>query len=151
MTIVRLYINNVGMVGHEYIANKLWRLNIAQASSVTIVPYIAQKSVRQFAIIDIRQWCDTEVAYNFIQKLCVPEGEAMLVHNDDDAWPVCSITVQNDYLDDASYTTFFPSTYFDEDTSEEDNATTQMFEEAFANKWTTAEWTTNVFQVACAV
>jgi hypothetical protein len=106
-------ISNVSMLyTAEYIANVFWNQNIAQVSAITLIPYFKNQEYILCAYIDIANWCDTEAAYNFIQRLRVPEGEARLVHHDDEWWPVQINTHNAGQLDAGSYTTKFPQSYF---------------------------------------
>ena len=133
MSSMRLIINNIDVeFSAIYIGNMFWKHNIAQVSSITLLPIIGNG---QLAIIEIRHWCDSEVAYNFIRRLRMPEGEARIVHTDDQWWPVQATTLENaHHRNNPYYTTWFPGVYFEPDTSDEDAATTRMFEAAFTDK-----------------
>jgi hypothetical protein len=69
---------------------------IATVSKVTIVPFLKNLTIYNKAYVDILEWHDTEVSYNFIQRLRNPSREARLVYSDDD-WFAMYI---NDELDD---------------------------------------------------
>ena len=96
----------------EYMANVFWNQKIARVSSITLIPYLKETKNLQMAYIEVEHWCDTEVAYNFLQRLKVPEGEARLVHLVDEWWPV---RINGHYrtlqLVDI-YTTVFSHSYF---------------------------------------
>jgi hypothetical protein len=97
----------------EYIANVFWKQNIAKVSNITLIPYLKDCEIYSVAYITLDQWCDSEAAYNFIQRLKYHVREARIVHNDDNWWPVQVNTHNNGNLEVGSYTTWFPSSYFD--------------------------------------
>lgn len=149
---MRLMISNIDTAfSAVYIGDMFWTQCIAQVSSITLIPYLTTLGNRHTAIIEIRQWCETEVAYNFIQRLKMYEGEARLVYMDEQWWPVNATTVANKYINDPYYTTWFPTSYFEEDTSIEDAATTRMFEEAFAKKGNTSLSMSDLACAACDI
>ena len=87
MSITSLMISNAeGVKNSEYIANSFWSQNIAQVSSIVLLPYLKNNKLCQMAYIEIASWCDSEVAYNFIRRLKVLEGEARLNHNLNEDW-----------------------------------------------------------------
>ena len=96
----------------EYMANVFWNQNIARVSSITLIPYLKETKNLQMAYIEVEHWCDTEVAYNFLQRLKVPEGEARLVHLVDEWWPVRinGHSTVHQLVD--IYTTVFSHSYF---------------------------------------
>jgi hypothetical protein len=57
---------------------------IATVGKVTLIPIIKNLTVYNKAYVDILQWHDTEVSYNFIQRLRDPSRETRLVYSDDD-------------------------------------------------------------------
>ena len=121
MSIKSLMIANVdSQHTAENIANVFLNQNIAHVSSITLIPYLKETKILQMAYIDIEYWCDSEVAYNFLQRLKVPEGEARLVYADDDWWPVQINTHNNGQLLVGVYTTTFSYSYIEKN---------KMFEE----------------------
>lgn len=114
MPIFSLMINYIeSQYTAEYIANVFWYQNIAQVSSITLIPNLKNTEIFNTAYITIAYWCDSEVAYNFIQRLKDQEKEARIVHNDDDWWPV-EINTHNDGLMDVGpFTTKFPASYYE--------------------------------------
>jgi hypothetical protein len=70
------------------------------------------------AFIEIAYWCDTEVAYNTIQRLKVQEGEARVTHKDDEWWPVHIDSGNMGQRLICVYTSFFPETYYADDAVE---------------------------------
>lgn len=121
MSIKSLMIANVdSQHTAENIANVFLNQNIAHVSSITLIPYLKETEILQMAYIDIEYWCDSEVAYNFLQRLKVPEGEARLVYADDDWWPVHINTHNNGQLLVGVYTTTFSYSYIEKN---------KMFEE----------------------
>jgi hypothetical protein len=63
----------------------LFDQKIAQVS--TIIKMITNKDYYT-AIIIVKEWLDTEVAYNFIKRLNKPLVETRIVHKDDNWWRV---------------------------------------------------------------
>lgn len=121
MSIKSLMIANVdSQQCAKNIANVFLNQNIAQVSSITLIPYLKETEILQMAYIDIEYWCDSEVAYNFLQRLKVPEGEARLVYATDDWWPVQINTHNNGQLLAGVYTTTFSYSYIEKN---------KMFEE----------------------
>ena len=109
MSINSLMISNAeGVKNSEYIANAFWSQNIAQVSSIVLLPYLKNNKLCQMAYIEIASWCDSEVAYNFIRRLKVLEGEARINHNlNEDWWAVQINTHYNGQpFTDASTVTF---------------------------------------------
>ena len=100
--------NAEGVKNSEYIANAFWSQNIAQVSSIVLLPYLKNNKLCQMAYIEISSWCDSEVAYNFIRRLKVLEGEARINHNlNEDWWAVQINTHYNGQpFTDASTVTF---------------------------------------------
>jgi hypothetical protein len=96
----------------EYIANIFWKQNIAKVSNITLIPYLKDTEMYSVAYISIDQWCESEAAYNFIQRLKHSEREARIVHHADDWWPVEFNTHNNGNLEVGNYTIWFPSSYF---------------------------------------
>ena len=87
----------------EYIANAFWNQRIAQVKTITLVPYLKNTVMFQMAYVVIENWCDSEVAYNFIKRLQKAEGEVRFVHQTDEWWPI-QLRSPN--------TTQFPSSFF---------------------------------------
>ena len=97
----------------EYIANVLWSQHLANVSSITLIPYIKNAENYSIAYIAIAEWCDTEAAYNFIQRLKNPYRETRLVHHSDDWWPIQLNTHNDDgNISVCTYTVGFDSDYF---------------------------------------
>lgn len=72
----------------EYIANTLWNQKLAQVSAIVLVPIVISDFTYQKAYIKIAHWYDSEIAYNFINRLNKQSIETRIVHRDDDWWPV---------------------------------------------------------------
>ena len=109
MSITSIMISNAeGVNNSEYIANAFWSQNIAQVSSIVLLPYLKNNKLCQMAYIEIASWCDSEVAYNFIRRLKVLEGEARLNHNLNEDWWAVQINTHYDGQPfiDASTVTF---------------------------------------------
>lgn len=130
MSIKSLMIANVeSQHTAEYIANVFWNQSIAHVSSITLIPYLKETEVLQLAYIDIEYWCDSEVAYNFLQRLKIPEGEARLVHIADEWWALQINTHNNGHLLAGIYTRKFSYSYFEKNTIFDD----KKIEYALAN------------------
>jgi len=125
MTITTVMIPNIeDKYTAEYIANVLWNNNIAKVSKITITPaYLKEGNVYNNAYILIQQWCESEAAYNIIQRLKNPEKEARIVHYDDEWWTIELNTHNNGDINVLHYTTKFNDTYFlkNEELDEDDN------------------------------
>lgn len=98
----------------EYIANVFWKQHIAKVSSITLIPYIKNSEIYTTAYINIDTWCDTESAYNFIQRLKTTNSESRLVYQDDNWWPVQLNIHNNGDINVGSYTASFDSSYFEQ-------------------------------------
>ena len=96
----------------EYIVNVFWNQGIAQVSNVTLIPYPTNTEYLQMAYIYIDSWCDTEVAYNFLQRLKDTNKETRLVHSSEDWWPVEANTTNLFML---NYSTSFPPDYYEKE------------------------------------
>lgn len=130
MSIKSLMIANVeSQHTAEYIANVFWNQSIAHVSSITLIPYLKETEVLQLAYIDIEYWCDSEVAYNFLQRLKIPEGEARVVHIADEWWALQINTHNNGHLLAGIYTRKFSYSYFEKNTNFDD----KKIEYALAN------------------
>ena len=95
----------------EYIANVFWVQGIAQVSNITLIPYPTNTEYLQVAYIYIGTWCDTEVAYNFLQRLKDINKETRLVHTSEEWWPV-AFNTNNMFM--FNYSTSFTSAYYEE-------------------------------------
>jgi hypothetical protein len=104
----------------EYIANVLWKQHIAQVKTITLIPYLKNSSVLQIAYIEVAEWCDTEVAYSFVQRLKNPYRETRLVHNSDEEWWV---------VEEPSSTSFPTSFFLKEEEQEQEKEEEQEQEQ----------------------
>jgi hypothetical protein len=96
----------------EYIANVFWKQHIAKVSSITLIPYLKNSEVYSIAYIVIDEWCDSEVSYNFIQRLNNPSRENRVIHKDENWWLVEINTHNNGDIYVGDYTLKFNSSYF---------------------------------------
>lgn len=114
-----------------YIANTFWNLNIAKVSSITLTS-------NGVAYVEIRSWCDSENAYNFIKRLNNVKKETRLVHYQDDWW-VVSKNNKGSYCDcsyaycDCEYITFDDS-YFEKKYDRYRRFVNNMLVEELANE-----------------
>lgn len=114
-----------------YIANAFWNLNIAKVSSITLTS-------NGVAYVEIRSWCDSENAYNFIKRLNNVKKETRLVHYQDDWW-VVSKNFEGSYCDcyyaycDCEYITFDES-YFEKKYDRYRRFVNNMLVEELANE-----------------
>jgi len=72
-------------VDANYIMNLFYVSDIATIRCVTIYQ---DSSAYKRAFVEIYEWHDSEVAYNFIKRLKNPNVETKLIHSDDDWWVV---------------------------------------------------------------
>jgi hypothetical protein len=72
----------------EYIINTFWNQEIAKINNIYLFPYRKGNEYFNIAYISVDQWCDTEAAYNFIQRLKSSNRETRIVHHDDEWWCV---------------------------------------------------------------
>jgi hypothetical protein len=107
----------------EYIADIFWRQKIAQVKKITMIPYLRNNDVYNIVYIYIETWCDSESAYNFIQRLKDSTKEARLVHNSDDWWHVEINTHNSGDIYLYNYSREFNKDYFlkEEDIKEHEN------------------------------
>lgn len=97
----------------EYIANAFWNNRIAKVSKITLIPYLKNSEIYNVAYITIQQWFETEATYNFIQRINKQDGEARLVHHDEEWFPVQLNTHNNGELEVGDYTTIIPNQYYE--------------------------------------
>jgi len=110
----------------EYIANLLWKREIAKVSSITFIPQIKNGEISHIAYINIDSFCETEAAYDFVHNMsadhfifCHDESD---VNNPDNLWILEKNTHNSGNLYVGPYTTAFASDFFkyvvEEDASE---------------------------------
>jgi hypothetical protein len=81
--ITSIYLPNIQKdVNAEFIAHIFEKNDIAKVSRIAI----EHKKNKKFAYVGIQFWHDTEVAYNFINRLNNPNKEARIVYRGDDWW-----------------------------------------------------------------
>lgn len=99
----------------EYIANVLWKREIAKVSSITLIPQIKNEVISNIAYIYIDSFCDTEDAYEFIKN--TRSDYFMFCHDLSDhgnnLWTVQKNTHNSNDICVGSYTTTFKPDYFD--------------------------------------
>ena len=101
----------------EYIANVFWNQNIAQVRNITLIPYFHGNTFYQTAYISIANWCDSEIAYNFIQRLKDKNKKTRIVYHLDNWW---SCKLDHYHYGKTFYnTTNFTERYFKTDAVEE--------------------------------
>ena len=114
MTIKRVVISGIRpKYTSEYIANVLWRRNLAQVSSITLFPYLLGSRPFQTAYVTLASWADSEAAYNLIQRLKDETKKSFIVHKDDFQWRV-QIDDRDEHIIFAESTPamVFPESYF---------------------------------------
>jgi hypothetical protein len=79
MPFVELYVDA------DFIMNLFYTSNIATVRRVT---FQQDGNPYKKAYVDIYEWHDTEIAYNFIKRLHNPNVETKIIHSDDDWWIV---------------------------------------------------------------
>lgn len=89
-----------------YIANILKAREIAQVTSITLIPEIKNGEIFNIAYIDIDTYCDTEAAYDFIDN--IKSGLFVLYHDiQDKPWVFQKNTHNSGGLYVGTYTTNF--------------------------------------------
>ena len=146
MSVKSIMISNAESVPSAgYMAAVFWKQNIAKVSSITLIPYLKNGKIAQMAYIDIANWCDSEAAYNFLQRLKMPEGEARIHYNlfDENWWAVQINTHYNGQLLLGSYTETFHQSAFNTETQDmsQDMYQEMPIQEWSGEKWTDKEWT----------
>ena len=104
----------------EYIANVFWKQRLAKISSITLIPYLKNTTIYNICYIAIEHWCDSEVAYNFIQRLKDTNKETRVIHFRDDWWPVCLNKHNDGCILVGTYSTTFPESYYEKEIMTED-------------------------------
>ena len=99
----------------EYIASTLWKQKIAKVNCITMIPYLRDNEVFNLAYVYIDTWSDSEIAYNFINRLKDSTKETRLVHNSDDWWNVEMNTHNSGNMNLYSYTKNFKNDFFEQD------------------------------------
>ena len=89
MSINNLIISSIeSQYTSEYIVNTFGNQEIAKINNITLCPYRKGNEYFNIAYVSVEEWCDTEAAYNFIQRLKSSNKEARIVHYDDNWWCV---------------------------------------------------------------
>lgn len=137
MPIKNIMITSLGLeYTNEYIANTFWQNRIAKIRYITLFPYLnTQFQIRNIAYLTVDHWCETEAAFNFLQRL--KQGEARIVHRDDEwfavqvnphSYPnVYGVRVFTTEFDDAYYNKTAPCSD-DEDEEEDDDILNKVCE-----------------------
>lgn len=107
----------------EYIANLLWKREIAKVSSITFIPQIQNGEISHIAYINIDSFCETEAAYDFVHNMsadhfifCHDESD---VNNPDNLWILEKNTHNSGNLYVGPYTTAFAADFFKYDVAED--------------------------------
>ena len=107
----------------EYIANLLWKREIAKVSSITFIPQIQHGVISHIAYINIDSFCETESAYDFIHNMST--GYFIFCHNESDVdnpdnlWILEKNTHNSGNLYVGPYTTAFAADFFKYDVAED--------------------------------
>ena len=105
-----ILISNIMPVPAESIAQDLFDKEIAKVSKITIQPYLNGDTVMSYAYVLIKEWCDTEAAYDFIQQLTY--GPIYWQYADYEPWLVQINTHNDGDLDIYPYTVYFNQLVF---------------------------------------
>jgi len=107
MTLKNIMISNIKPdYNAMYIANILKTREIAQVTSITLIPEIKNGEIVNIGYIDIDTYCDTEAAYEFIENM--KSGFFILYHDmEDNPWVVQKNTHNSGGLYVGTYTTNF--------------------------------------------
>jgi len=118
MSIRSIIIQNIEAgITAKFVAQTLFRQGYAETKAITLIPYLKNGVVYKTAYVDIANWADSEVAYNFIKRLNNDALEARICYSDDDWWVVTTNTHNQGNINLYSYSTQFPSGYFQTITS----------------------------------
>jgi hypothetical protein len=100
----------------QYIANVLWKREIAKVSSITLIPQIKNGEISHIAYIDIDSFCETKAAYDFVYNMsadcfafCHDESN---LKNEDNFWILQKNTHNSGNLCVGPYTTAFMPHFF---------------------------------------
>ena len=113
----------------EYIANVFWNQRIAKVSDITLIPYLKNQEIYNIAYILIDEWCDSEIAYNFITRLKKESTETRLIHQDEEWWAIKMNTHNNGKIYAGPYTVIFQPSYFERSICFEEEVEEAAFEE----------------------
>ena len=91
-------------VDAQFIMDLFYTSDIATIRSITFQS--GENEPYKKAYIDIHEWHDTEIAYNFIKRLQNSNVETKIVHTDDDWWVVKINKTREEFYLDPDYTTF---------------------------------------------
>ena len=105
MSVIKsLYVEFIELyVDANYIMNLFYISDIATISRITMHQ---DESAYKRAYVEIYEWHDSEVAYNFIKRLKNPNVETKLIHSDDDWWVVKINNKREEFYFDPKFTTF---------------------------------------------
>ena len=123
-------INSVLIVGisaqytAEYIARVFYEQCFAKVSTVTLIPCIQQgEQIGQQAYVNIAEWCDSEIAYEFIQNLKKVKGDGVFFEHTADYWWRVVINTSKIHELEEFYqnTTGFEKSYYTDDEVEDED------------------------------
>ena len=101
----------------EYIANSLWRENVAKVDKIVLIPTVGwddDQHIFYTAYISIGEWCDSESAYYFIRHLKGYQGKVSFNHANDETWNIyCNLYPHEHIRNNDSFATVFDSSYFE--------------------------------------
>jgi hypothetical protein len=73
---------------HSYVSNVFWFQKVGKVSEVSLIPYVKHDVIAYVCLVKIKEWFDSECAYNFVKRLNDPSREVRLIYSDDDWWSV---------------------------------------------------------------
>lgn len=73
---------------HSYIMNVFRNQKLCKVSEVTLIPYNKNGSIVNVCFVKVKEWFDSECAYNFINRLKDKSKETRLIYEDDNWWLV---------------------------------------------------------------
>jgi hypothetical protein len=89
-------------VDANFIMDLFYTSNIATVNRITLVQ---DSSPYKKAYVEIYEWHDTEIAYNFIMRLRDSNVETKLIYSDDDWWTVKINKKREEFYYDPNFTT----------------------------------------------
>jgi hypothetical protein len=138
----------------ELIASTLYENGIAKASSIQIYNNVVLETSVHSVKIDLFQWMDTEMAYDFIMNLKAVDGYATLYLSDEEFWKthLPFVNMEKIFDEKPSVTNFSLAFYdlLDEMENEliEDELNMDDIEELYLNN---PEWFKDVSNYLCCV
>lgn len=105
---------------HSFVANVFWRQGICKVSSVTLIPYDKHGGIFYLCLVKVKEWVDSECAYNFIIRLKDSSRETRIIYDNDNWWVAEINEMYNDLMFLNCYTVKFQDIDFNYDNDDDD-------------------------------